>query len=111
MADTRAPICASCTELRMKWLDSKPSQLLPAFGIAHGSGADYDVSARGLRDRSRSRHQQWAALVREQMSAIATACRNAGHSIPAPAPVVVQLDLLNLSGLGDETTEPLKVAS
>lgn len=92
---TAPAICPACQGQRMAWLDSKPSQVLPAFGIAHGSGAGYDVSLAGLQDRSRSRHQQWAALVREQMAAIGDHCRQAGHVTP-PAeitPAVVQLDL------------------
>lgn len=76
-------LCPPCTAKQMAWLDSKPSQVLPTFGIAHGSGAGYDATADGIRDNARSRHQRWAALVREQMAAIATACRTAGHtSIP-----------------------------
>lgn len=98
MGSTLAPICPPCTELRMKWLDSAPSQVLPTFGIAYGSGANYDISAAGLRDRGRSRHQQWSALVREQMAGVAASCRANNHSATAmPAlPTVVQLDLPSL---------------
>jgi hypothetical protein len=96
MTATKPPICPPCQERRMAWLDSKPSQVLPTFGIAHGSGAPYDVTLAGIRDRSRSRHQQWAALVREQMAGIAAYCRQAGHTAAPAAPVVVQLDLLQV---------------
>jgi hypothetical protein len=92
----KPPICPPCQQRRMAWLDSKPSQVLPTFGIAHGSGAPYDASLAGIRDHQRSRHQQWARLVREQMAGIAADCRLAQHTaVAAPsAPVVVQLDLL-----------------
>ena len=76
----QTPICPPLTEKRMAWLDSKPSQTLPSFGFAHGSGAAYDASVAGVQNGSRSRHLRWAAIVREQMAGIAAACRSAGHT-------------------------------
>jgi hypothetical protein len=93
-ADVKVPICPPCQERRMAWLDSRPSKVLPVFGIAHGSGANYDITAEGIKDRSRSRHEQWRLLVREQMAGIADYCRRAGHTAVPTVPVVVQLDLL-----------------
>lgn len=78
-APAEAEICDPCQEERLRWLDTKPSAVLP-FGIAHGSGAGYDVTAPGIRDRSRGQHEKWRVLVREQMALIAATCRAAGHS-------------------------------
>jgi hypothetical protein len=94
----RPSLCLPCQEERLRWLDTKPSQMFPRFGFAHGSGARYDTSVAGVRDAWRARHEKWRALVREQMALIAGHCRAAGHSTPLVAPAVVQLDLLELIG-------------
>ena len=84
-------LCQPCDDLCTKWLDSKPSQVLPTFGFAYGSGAAYDVSAAGVRDNTSARYERWRQLVREQMDGIAAACRAAGHATTEPAARVVQL--------------------
>lgn len=43
----------------MAWLDTSPSTLLPRLGFAHGSGAAYDISPAGIRDRRAARHAEW----------------------------------------------------
>lgn len=84
------PLCPPCAAERMAWLDYR---LPPTLGIAHGSGAPYDVSAAGIRDRQRSRFEQWRSTVRFQMALIAEQCRSAGHVAEAPIARVIQLDL------------------
>lgn len=83
-------LCVPCRDARLAWLDYR----LPAnLGIAHGSGAPYDASAAGLRDRRRARFEEWRSLVSFEMDLIARTCREAGHLIEPTAPRVVQLDL------------------
>jgi len=84
------PLCPPCSAARAAWLDYRPP---PVRGFAHGSGAPYDVSAAGLRDRRRSRFEQWRSTVRFQMDLIAAQCRAARHVAEAPPARVVQLDL------------------
>jgi hypothetical protein len=72
--------------------------MVPRFGIAHGSGTPYDVSAAGMRDKQRARYETWRTLVREQMARIAGQCHTAGHGTPTAAAAVVQLDLFELIG-------------
>jgi hypothetical protein len=79
----------------MAWLDSKPSKVLPTFGIAYGSGAAYDASPAGLLDGRRGRHQRWAELVRWQMAFIADSCRTNGHVVTPPVPHMIQLNLFD----------------
>lgn len=85
------PLCAPCSEARLAWLDYR----LPRVrGFAHGSGAPYDISAAGIRDRQRSRFEEWRSTIRFHMDLIARACRAAGHVDSEPAPArVIQLDL------------------
>lgn len=83
-------LCPPCRAARSAWLDYR---LPPALGIAHGSGAPYDVSAAGLRDRQRSRFAEWRTTVRFHMDLIARECRTAGHVAEAPTARVIQLDL------------------
>lgn len=78
----RPPVCAPCSEEMGRWLDTRPSTLLPRLGFAHGSGAPYDVSAAGLRDRTRSRTEEWRATVRFQRALIADGCRAGRHAEP-----------------------------
>lgn len=89
------PLCTPCNEARARWLNYR---LPPTLGIAHGSGAPYDVSAAGLRDKQRSRFEEWRATVRFQRDLIARQCREAGHVAEEPPARVVQLDLLELVG-------------
>lgn len=76
-----ARVCAGCRAAQTAWYDSRPSQVIPRFAIA--AGATYDDTAAGVADSRRARHQQWAALVREQVAGIAAACRTAGHTTQA----------------------------
>lgn len=85
-----APLCIPCREARSRWLDYR---LPPVPGFQHGSGAPYDTSPAGIRDRQRSRFEQWRSTVRFQMDLIASACRAAGHVAEAPVARVIQLDL------------------
>ena len=84
------PLCGPCQASRAAWLDYR---LPPVFGIAHGSGAPYDVSAAGIRDRQRSRFDEWRSTVRFHRDLIARTCRAAGHIAEAPPARVIQLDI------------------
>lgn len=94
----KPPICAPCQDEQGRWLNTKPSQVFPTFGIAYGSGAPYDITPAAIRDRANARREKWSTLVREQMGRIAEHCRAAGHVTPAVVPAVVQLDLFELIG-------------
>jgi hypothetical protein len=75
-------LCVPCTAERMRWADSKPSQILPRFGFTYGSGAAYDVSPVGLRDGKRARYEDWRRLVKSQMALVARGCREGRHAVP-----------------------------
>lgn len=83
-------LCPPCSAARMSWLDYR---LPRVSGFQHGSGAPYDTSAAGIRDRQRSRSEQWRSTVRFHMDLIARACRTAGHVVVEPPARVVDLDL------------------
>jgi hypothetical protein len=85
-----APLCPPCSAARSAWLDYR---LPPVLGIAYGSGAPYDVSAAGVRDRRRSRFEEWRSTVRFNRDLIARHCRAAGHVAEEPVARIVQLDL------------------
>jgi hypothetical protein len=84
------PLCSPCHAARVAWLDYR---LPPVLGFQHGSGAPYDTSPAGIRDRQRSRFEEWRSTVKFQMDLIADACRAAGHVEGVPAARVIQLDL------------------
>lgn len=86
----KAPLCVPCREAWLRWLDYR---LPPVPGFQHGSGAPYDTSPAGIRDRQRGRFEQWRSTVRFQMDLIASACRSAGHVVVEPPARVIQLDL------------------
>lgn len=84
-------VCTRCRAERDAWLDYR---LPPVLGIAYGSGAPYDVSPAGIRDRQRSRFEEWRSTVNFNRDLIARTCRAAGHTDPGPAPArVIQLDI------------------
>jgi hypothetical protein len=85
-----APLCPPCSAARTAWLDYR---LPPVLGIAHGSGAPYDVSVAGIRDRRRARFEEWRSTIRFHMDLIARQCRTAGHVAETPVARIVQLDL------------------
>lgn len=78
MTDPLPPLCGPCRAERDRWLDTVPSTLIPRLGFAHGSGAAYDVSAAGLRDRRAARYEEWRRTVLHGREMVAVACR-AGH--------------------------------
>ncbi|MEV5211376.1 hypothetical protein AB0K35_28270 [Micromonospora sp. NPDC053740] len=92
------PICQPCSAERARWLDYRLPRTL---GITHGSGAPYDVSVAGVRDRQRSRFEEWKATIAFHRDLIAHTCRQQCHAEPAPevvpAVVVVQLPLFELA--------------
>ncbi len=88
-----APLCPPCREARSKWLDFRLPRTL---GIAHGSGAPYDVSSAGVRDRQRARFDEWRDTIRFNRDLIARTCRKAQHVAQPEAPAVVQLPLFDL---------------
>lgn len=73
-------LCDPCSGESVRWLDTRPSTLIPRPGFAHGSGAPYDVSSAGLLDKGRARHAEWAATVRFQRRLIAEACAAGRHA-------------------------------
>lgn len=73
-------LCEPCAALRDRWLDTRPSTLIPRGGFAHGSGAAYDVSAAGLRDNDRAWYEEWRRTVRFQIDLVETACRVGRHA-------------------------------
>jgi hypothetical protein len=75
-------MCGPCTEESARWLDTRPSVLLPRAGFAHGSGAAYDVSPAGMADNRRARHTEWAATVRFQRRLIREGCAAGRHAEP-----------------------------
>jgi len=107
------PICSPCQEERSRWLDTRPSQMLPRFGIAHGSGAAYDVSAAGIGDNRGSQYEQWRQLVRSQRDLIARTCREQRHATARPhhrfarTGGVVILDLYAGAGGWDQAARQL----
>lgn len=86
----KPPLCPPCAEASGRWLDYR---LPPVLGIAYGSGAPYDVSAAGIRDRRRSRFEEWRSTVRFHRDLIARTCRAARHVAKEPPARIVQLDL------------------
>lgn len=76
-------LCGPCSAESVAWLDTSPSTLLPRLGFAYGSGAAYDVSPAGIRERRAARHAEWAATVRFQRDLVAAGCRAGVHSTRA----------------------------
>lgn len=74
------PLCGPCLAESWRWLDTNPMALHPRLGFAFGSGAVYDTSEGGMRDRLAARHAEWAALVRFQRRLVAEGCRAGRHA-------------------------------
>ena len=74
-------LCPPCALQSARWLDTSPSTLLPRLGFAYGSGAAYDASPAGMRDRRAARHEEWAATVRRQRALVAEGCRAGRHAV------------------------------
>lgn len=77
-----AELCEPCSAESQRWLDTRPSALIPRLGFAHGSGAAYDVSAAGLRERGSSRYEEWRRTVQHGRRMVAVACRAGHHAEP-----------------------------
>lgn len=75
-------LCRPCSAESARWLDTRPSTLLPRLSLAYGSGAAYDASLAGIAERRRARHDEWAALVRVQRQLVAVGCRAGKHARP-----------------------------
>jgi hypothetical protein len=73
-------LCAPCGVEWSRWLDTRPSTLIPRGGFAHGSGAAYDVSAAGIRDGRRARHEEWRRTVRHAQGLVSEGCRTGRHA-------------------------------
>lgn len=84
-ADGNPSICRPCADLMGSWLDVKASDLRPGASFAHGSGAPYDASVAGLRDRLVGNGEALRRLVRTQRAAVAACCR-AGVHAPGEVP-------------------------
>jgi hypothetical protein len=82
MTDPLPPLCGPCRAERDRWLDTSPSTLIPRPGFSHGSGAPYDVSAAGLRDRRGARYEEWRRTVQHGRRMVAVACRAGHHAAP-----------------------------
>lgn len=85
------PLCVPCRAARLSWLDYR---LPPVPGFQHGSGAPYDTSPAGIRDRQRGRFEEWRSIIRFHRDLIARTCRASGHVAVPPPARVIQLDLL-----------------
>ncbi|WP_433460722.1 hypothetical protein [Micromonospora sp. CA-248212] len=100
-----APLCQPCSAQHARWLDYRLPRTL---GIACGSGTPYDMSAAGVRDRQRSRFEEWRVTIKFNQDLIARTCREQQHTEPtprvAPAVVVVQLPLFDVP-------EPVRAAA
>lgn len=107
------PICPSCQKERSRWLDTKPSEVLPKFGIVHGSGAPYDASASGSQDRGRADYERWRQLVRFQRDLIARTCREQRHADipdrPVKSPRIIDLSLSCIESASDAPHTPIRV--
>lgn len=73
-------LCGPCAAESSRWLDTRPSTLLPRLSLAYGSGAAYDASPAGMAENRRARHAEWAALVRRQRALVAAGCRAGQHA-------------------------------
>lgn len=80
------PLCEACRDESDRWLDTKPSEVMPSFGIAYGSGAAYDSTAAGIRDNNSARWKAWRELVVQQRRAIRAACAADHHATERPRP-------------------------
>lgn len=74
------PLCGPCSAESGRWLDTSPATLLPRLSLAYGSGAAYDASPAGVRERRSARYADWAATVRRQREFIAAECRAGRHA-------------------------------
>lgn len=86
--DTRpdlAPLCGPCSAEMSRWLDTRPSTLIPRLGFAYGSGTAYDVSPAGIAERRRARYSDWADVVRRQRALVAAGCRAGVHMPSGPS--------------------------
>ncbi|GIE30143.1 hypothetical protein Ait01nite_031880 [Actinoplanes italicus] len=89
------PVCQSCQAERATWLDYR---LPRTAGFSFGSGAPYDASPAGIRDRQHGRFEEWRATIRFHRDLIARTCRDQGHVAAPPAPRVVEIPLFDLIG-------------
>jgi hypothetical protein len=76
------PLCGPCLAEMGRWLDTSPSTLIPRLGFAHGSGAAYDASPAGIRDRRAARYEEWRRTVQHGRAMVAVACRAGHHAEP-----------------------------
>jgi hypothetical protein len=76
-------LCDACNNAILKWIDSKPSEVLPQISITYGSGAAYDHSIAGVVEKRHARWEQWRDLVRENKTAIKAACAAGHHATEA----------------------------
>lgn len=81
---TQVP-CRDCSAESLRWLDTRPQDLLPAFGIVHGSGTRYDTAPAAIANRRGARYERWRQIVRDQRSLIRQACAAGCHVIVASA--------------------------
>lgn len=71
-------LCSVCSEVDQRWLDTKPSTLIPRISLTFGSGTPYDSSRAGLMDSRRARFEEWRATVQHSREMLKVSCR-AGH--------------------------------
>lgn len=88
----RTPLCDSHRAEWMTWLDYPMSS---SPGVVT-SGAAYDDTAAGSRDRRRIRFEHWRRMIREQQARVVEACANECHVVAERS-----LNVLSLfSGIG-----------
>jgi hypothetical protein len=91
----KIPLCPPCRDERSRWLGYR----LPRTpGFAFGSGAPYDVSPAGIRDRQHARFEEWRSTVAFHRDLIARTCREQRHSHAPAVPRVVEIPLFDLAG-------------
>lgn len=93
-----SPLCPQCQEARNRWLDSKPSQLIPGHYAGPPAVAGLSADGKTIRPWSSTpaatwRWEEWRSTVRFQMDLIARQCRAAKHVADEPPARLIQLDL------------------
>jgi hypothetical protein len=73
---TRSTLCGACRPAWLAWLDYR---LPPVLSISYGSGAAYDATPQGIRDRQASRFREWRDTIRWQQAHIEALCAAGNH--------------------------------
>jgi hypothetical protein len=69
-------LCIPCAHAWGRWLDYR---LPPVLSITYGSGAAYDATPRGIRDREKARFREWRDTIRWHQDHIRELCEQGKH--------------------------------